>query len=411
MKTNSRFWVHLYWLLLSLLLLFPSNSFGQVISIDEFLQTNLASREITETFSYDCPDKYYSSTHSDKYLSMTLSRPRTTNTKEGSKAIYDPYRLVIFNSQGELLNMQPKYEQFRVAGFLEGDTDYYVFGQGFGDNSETGIYDMDGNLVKPLSCNGYCSPTGKFYYHQGAADGGRPLTIYDENGDRSFTIPTVGSVYKAAAASDSTLLLCKGTLALWNINTQAIIWEREFPGEGRYILDETTQIQFSIPGNIIALHGIYGYYCFNFQGDFLWADEDYSIHNNRLECTGVSKSSGDVVVIYTKQRRSHSVFAKIFNHEGILLEEHEIELGENVEYAGNSGLAAMVFSDYILIRISARTADQASEFATCILYKENQSWSSAVVSGFWFFLNKGSEAESLIGYDPRSQQIRGFQLK
>jgi len=230
MKTNSRFWVHLYWLLLSLLLLFPSNSFGQVISIDEFLQTNLASREITETFSYDCPDKYYSSTHSDKYLSMTLSRPRTTNTKEGSKAIYDPYRLVIFNSQGELLNMQPKYEQFRVAGFLEGDTDYFVLAQGLGDQREVGIYDLEGNLVKPLHCRGYiyCSPTGKFYYHSG---GEGPLTIYDEAGDREFTIPDGGYEYRANAASDSTLLVVnRNILSFWNIITKEKIWEREIPG-------------------------------------------------------------------------------------------------------------------------------------------------------------------------------------
>ena len=105
MKTNFSIWVRLNWLLLSLLLLFTSKSFGQVISMDEFLQTKLASREITETFSYDCPDKYYSSMYSDKYLSITLSEPRTINTDEGIIEIYDPRRIEIFSSQGKLLNI------------------------------------------------------------------------------------------------------------------------------------------------------------------------------------------------------------------------------------------------------------------------------------------------------------------
>ena len=86
-------------------------------------------------------------------------------------------------------------------------------------------------------------------------------------------------------------------------------------------------------------------------------------------------------------------------------------MGENVKYAGNTNMTAMVFTDHTLFRIFSRTDDQGIEPATCFLDKENQTWSSAVVSGFWYFLNKGSEAERLIGYDPRSQQIRGFQLK
>ncbi len=408
MKTIFGTWTHFYWFLL--LLILPSNSDGQVISIDEFLQTKLVSRDVTETFSYDCPDKFYVSKYSDKYLSITFSQPRTIKNERGVKDIYIPHSVEIFNSKGKIINLEAEYENFRVVDFIESEVDYYVFEQGILDNHEVGIYDMEGNFIKSLNCRSYSysSPQGKFYYHRG---GQGPLTIYDENGDRQFTIPTGGSLYEANAVSDSTLLVYKGTLAFWNIKTQAIIWGKEIPGGGRSILDQTTQIQFSIPGNIIALHSIYGYYCFNFQGDFLWADEDYSIHNNYLECTGVSKSSGDVVIIYTKQRRSHSLFAKIFNQKGILLEEHEIELGENVKYAGNSGLAAMVFNDYILIRISARTADQAREFATCILYKENQSWSSAVVSGIWYFLNEGSQMERLIGYDSISRQVRGFQIK
>lgn len=411
MKTNFSIWVRLNWPLLSLLLFFPSNSFGQIISIDEFLQTTMASQEVTETFSYDCPDKYYSSNYSDKYLAITLSQPRTIDTEEGVVDIHIPKRAVIFNSQGELVNIMAKYKKFRVAGFLEGEKDYYVFEQWVGNNHEIGIYDMDGNFVKPLNCRYYiyCSPTGKFYYHSGSESN---LTIYDGNGDRLFTIPTGGRQFKANAASDSTLLVFnRNTLSFWNIKTQEIIWERDIPGKRKAIVDGSSGIKYSIPGNVIALHSSFGYYCFNFQGDFLWAEEDYSVRSKLLKYTGVSKSSGDVAIVYSKFGTSHSLFAKIFNHEGILLEEHEIQLGENVKYAGNTNFTAMVFNDFVLISIAASAAGQGIEFATCILYKENQSWSSAVVGGFWYFLNEGSQMERLIGYDSISQQIRGYEIK
>jgi len=393
-----------------IILLTPS-AYSQVISIDEFLQTTMASKEVTETFSYDCPDKYYSSKYSDKYLAIILSQPRIISTEEGLKDIYEPRRVEIFNSQGKLLNIEPKYKKFRVAGFLEGETDYYVFEQRVGGNHEIGIYDMEGNIVKSLNRGfySYSSPQGKFYYNQGGESG---LTIYNENGDKLFGIPIKGDRFTANAASNSTLLVVgRTTLAFWNINTQEIIWERNIPTKRKNIVDESSHIQFSMPGNIIALHGFHGYYCFNFQGDFLWADEDYSIRNKSLMLTGVSKSSGDVAIIYSKYEMSHSLFAKIFNHEGILLEEHEIQLGENVKFAAHANFTAMVFNDYIFIRFFAGTADRVTEFATCILYKENQSWSSAVVSGFWFLLNEASPTERLIGYDPRSQQIKGYQIK
>ncbi len=395
----------------AVIILLTPPAYSQVISIDEFFQTKLVSRDVTETFSYDCPGKFYSSKYSDKYLSITYSQPRKINTEEGRRDIYDPRGVVIFNSQGKLLNILAEGEQPRVAGFIGGETDYYVFEQRVGGNDKIGIYDMDGNFVKPLNCGyyAYCSPQGKFYYRSSE---GTTLTIYNENGDYLFSIPTGGRQCEATAASDSTLLAVNSnTLSFWNINTQEIIWERDIPGKLKGILDESSHIQFSIPGNLIALHSSFGYYCFDFQGDFLWAGEDYSVRDKLLKYTGVSKSSGDVAVVDFKQGMSHSLFAKIFNNEGILLEEHEIQLGDNVKYSGNTNFTAMVFNDYIFIRIFSRTADQDIEFATCILYKENQSWSSAVVSGFWFLLNEGSPTERLIGYDPRSQQIKGYQIK
>ncbi len=409
MKTIFGTWTHFYWFLL--LLILPSNSDGQVISVDEFLQTKLVSRDATETFSYDCPGKFYSSVYSDKHLSITYSQPRTINTEEGSKDIYDPRRVEIFNSQGKLLNILAEGEKPRVAGFIEGETDYYVFVQRVGGNHEIGIYDMEGNIVKSLNRGfySYSSPQGKFYYNQGGESG---LTIYNENGDKLFGIPIKGDRFTANAASDSTLLVVgRTTLAFWNINTQEIIWERNIPTKRNNIVDESSHIQFSMPGNIIALHSSKGYYCFNFQGDFLWADEDYGFGAKSLKHTGVSKSNGDVVVIYSKFNNQHSRFVKVFNNKGISLGEHEIQLGENVKFASTYSFTAVVYNDHVLIRIGTSTADQGIGFATCILYKENQSWSSAVVGGFWYFLNKDSQMERLIGYDSISRQVRGFQIK
>jgi len=298
-----------------------------------------------------------------------------------------------------------------VAGFLEGETDYYVFSQGAPGIHELGIYDLESNLVKPLHCRDYiyCSPQGKFYYHQ-AEEGA--LTIYDENGDRLLTMTDAVHGYRANAASDSTLLVAyRDTLSFWNIITQETIWKSEIPPGQELTFDGSSGIQYSISGNLIVLYSGSGCYCFNFQGDFLWADKDYGFHVKQVEYTGVSKSSGDVAIVYFKYGTQHSLFAKIFDRQGIFLGENEIQLGENVKYAGNTNFTAMVFNDYVLIRIFSNTADHGLEFATCILYKENQSWSSAVVSGFWFFLNKGSQTERLIGYDPRSQRIRGYQIK
>jgi hypothetical protein len=411
MKMNYRFWDPLFCLLLPLLLLFPSNGFGQVISIDEFLQTNLASKQITQTFSYDCPDSYYTSTYSDKYLSITLSHQKTTNTDRGPRKVYDPYRFVIFNSQGELLNIQPEYEQFRIAGFLEGESDYYVLQQWSGNNGEVGVYDMEGDLVKPLNCGGYiyCSPTGKFYYHSGFES---LLDIYDDKGDNLFGIPTVPNPFVATAVSDSTLLVFKKTtLSFWNIKTQKIIWESDIPGKQGGIVDDlSSHIEFSIPGNTIALRGYYGCYCFDFQGKFLWADEDYGFNKNNVEYMGVFKSSGDVVIIYYKFRNQHSRFAKFFNHEGVLLGEHEIKPGDDVKFAGTSS-TAMVFDDYIFVLISVSINGRNRENATCILYKENDQWISALVSGIWYYLKNDRQEREIVGYDSNSRQVRGFQIK
>jgi len=392
----------------AIIILLTPSMYSQVISIDEFLQTMTTSKEVTETFSYDCPDNFYSFTYSDKYLSITLSQ----NYTEGvSKDIYDRRRIEIFNSQDMLINILAQGEQPRVAGFIESETDYYVFEQRVGGKYETGIYDMEGNFVKQLNCRNYiyCSPSGKFYYHSGSEGS---LAIYDENGDYLFSIPNGGCEYKANAPSDSTLLVInRDTLSYWNINTRETIWEEHIPGRLKGVIDGSSHIQFSIPCNIIALHSSLGCYCFNFQGDFLWADEDYGVRDKYLHYTGVSKSSGNVVIVYGQRGMPHSLFAKIFNREGILLEEHEIQLGENVSYAGNTDFTAMVFNDYVLISIASRTAGKGNEFATCILYKEDQSWSSAVVGGFWYFLDAGSQTERLIGYDSISQQVKGYQIK
>ena len=349
--------------------------------------------------------------YSEKYLSITYSQQKAIKTEEGVVDIPIPNRVEIFNSQGKLLNIEAEYEKFHVTGFIEGDKDHYIFSQGIGESHEIGIYDMEGNFIKSLNSGyySYSSPQGKFYYNQG---GEYPLSIYDENGDWQFTIPTGGHLSRANAVSDSTLLVFnRGTLALWNIKTQEKIWESDIPSGLKGYVDRSSHIQFSIPGNIIALHSLEGYYCFNIQGDFLWADDDYDFHEKILDYTGVSKSSGDVIIVYSKIGTSHSLFAKIFNHEGILLEEHEIKLGENVKYARNTDFTAMVYNDYAFIRIFTGTVDQGIGLATCILYKENQSWSSAVVSGFWFLLNEGSQIERLIGYDPISKQIKGYQIR
>jgi len=374
----------------------------------------MTSKAVTETFSYDCPDKYYSKTHSDKYLSITYSKPIIVSTQDGLKESYLPRIVEIFGSQGKLLDIEPEYENFRVTGFIDGEKDYYIFSRGIFETYEVGIYevgiyDMKGNIVKPLNCRSYVysSPQGNFFYYSSF---GSDIVIFNENCDKLFKIPTGGRLYKANAASDSTLLFFgRGSLAFWNIKTQKIIWESDIPSGLKGYVDESSHIQFSIPGNIILLRNTHGYYCFNFQGDFLWADEDYGVRNKYLLSMGVSKNSGGVVIFYKKHNISHSLFAKIFNNEGMLFEEHEIELGENVT-AGRGG-SLMAFSDYIFIPVSARTADQDREWATCILYKENQSWNSAVVSGFWYFLNKGSQTERLIGYDPRSKQVKGYEIK
>lgn len=396
---------------LLLLLLLPSSSNSQVIPIEEFVQRNLASREITETFSYDCPDKFYNSTYSDKYLAVTLSRPKNIISDEGPKTIFAPYSIEIFNSQGELSNIKAKYEHIRVAGFLKNHEDSFVLEQWDKDNHDAEIFDLTGNPIKQLNCGNYfyCSPTGAFYYNSGLESAS---VIYDKNGHLLFQVPHKSDKFVTTAVSDSTLLLANGiTLSYWNVNTQEAIWETTIPTKRKGIPDLSSHIQYSMPGNIIVLNSFYGYYCFDFQAAFLWADEDYGFMKNEVRYTGVSKSNGDVVIIYTKFNNQHSLFARIFDHEGVSLGEHAIELGDDVIFAANYGSTAMAFNDYILIRISVINADQSREYATCILYKENRSWDSAVVSGFWHLLKNDEQAKSLVGYDSNSKQIRGFQIK
>ena len=143
----------------------------------------------------------------------------------------------------------------------------------------------------------------------------------------------------------------------------------------------------------------------------MWADEDYGFNKNNVKYTGVSKSSGDVVIIYDEFKNQHSRFARFFNHEGILLGEHEIESGDDVKFAGTPSSTAMVFDDYIFVLISVAINDQNSEIATCILYKENDHWISTLVSGFWYLLKNDRQEREIIGYDLNSGQVRGFQKK
>jgi hypothetical protein len=380
---------------------------AEMITIEEFFQTAMPSKTVIKTFSHSLRDGFYSSVYSSKYLAVVNSHERIVDKSTGPMEIGSPAEIDIFSAQGRILTLTREEKKARISGFIIDSTDYFVFERPLEDRREVGIYEMDGKLVKLLTGFKFVSvsPGGKYFYHSGPDE---QIGIFCTDREERFQITSKGSVY-AKAASDSTLLVLDyRSLSLWDIDSQQKLWESDIPSL-RFSVEGSSSISYSSSADIIVASHLLGCYCFDFQGNFFWSEENFNYADMSKEfvtliMAGVSKENGTVAIV-SFERESDALLVRLFNREGELQERFEINLSPDLSFTGNWGRIAYVFEEYVLFHF------MAGGHVTGILYYNGQNWTSAVIDGFWYLLDPEKEIKTLIGFDSKSNAISAFSIK
>lgn len=412
MKTTFKFRQQFYISLICLLIMTAVDGQAEMITVEEFFQTAMPSKTVIKTFSHSLRDDFYSSVYSSKYLAVVNSHKRIVEKSTGPMEINSPAEIDIFSAQGRILTLSREERKARISGFIIGSTDYFVFERPLEDRREVVIYEMDGKLVKLLTGFKFVSvsPGGKYLYRSGPDE---QIGIFYTDGQERFRITSKGSMY-AKAASDSTLLVLDyKSLSLWNIDSRQKLWESDIPDE-RFSVEGSSSISYSSSADIIVASHLLGCYCFDFQGNFLWSEEDfnYADRNKKfvtLIMAGVSKENGTVAIV-SFERPGNSLVVNLFNREGGLLERFEINLSPDLSFTGNWGRIAYVFDEYVLLHFMAGIK-QDRKHVTGILYYDGQHWTSAVIDGFWYLLDPEKEIKTLIGFDSKSKAVSAFSIK
>jgi len=395
-------------IIINVVLLFGvSISFSQVITIEEFFQTTMPSKTVIKTFSHGLKDAFYSSQHSRKILSVTNGRIKTFDTPTGIFEDEQPADIDLYDSKGKILTIPVEAQIRGIESFLTNNNRFAAYKQSEDNEFIYGIFEIDGSLVKSVkNIEVRASPGGEFYYTLATGDGSPGhIAIYDDSGNIKFRIPEV-SEFQTEAPSDSQLIVQDHKfLSLWDINAMRKVWESNILRED-YYTDTAFKISYSVKANIIVVRDMFGCHCFDFQGNFLWAQEGLG-SNKRINMVGVSDEDGKLVVTALE---SNSIRVNIFSRIGILLKEIWIDIGNNCRYSGRWNSIADVFPEYILLRFMARVGEKKVH-VTGILYYNDYDWIPLFVQGFWYLLEDEDESYTLIGFEQEDKEIIAFSIK
>lgn len=380
---------------------------AEVITIEEFFNTAMPSKAVTKAYSYEMRDEFSTARYCRKYLAITNQYNYMEDTPNGLKKTKKSSEIDIYSATERKSIIANEAEAGVIIGFSENKNRVISYYKEDSDKPlELGIFDINGTLLNTIPyLNGptYCSPGGEFFYVSVGEHLSGSINIYDSNGDLSFRIGGLSGFKFVAPTDTSLLVLTRRSLTMWNINTQQKVWESEIPNETFYTSTGNYKITYSLKSNIIVVRDNLGCYCFDFQGNFLWSHEGPSRLRDNIRYVGVCEENGNVATIFNM---GSSILLKLFNRNGILLNESEI----NCHYRATYGSKADVFPNYILMRYEIRE-NQNIIRATAIFYNNGQEWTSSLIDGYWFLLHYENGTESLVGFDNESNVVSAYNIE
>ena len=365
------------------------NGYCEVISIEEFLRVNMASKTITQVY-------YHKFTEDIK------------GYKRGNDffAIQTSSSIKIFNSEGELQNTITPKSPMVVREFLENKNMFFASTQNESGEHVRGLFKLDGSPVRMYSNrNIFPSPGGEYSYTRCSMVSSGPIYVYDKEENLNFKIPIRFECQVSAPSDSQLIVLHDKSLSLWDVNTGQEIWQSNIPNED-YYTDSAFDMAFSVKNDIIVLRNMHNCYCYDFQGNYLWGQVDPS-YNTRINMIGVSKDDGKVLITIND---GGAINVYLFNRDGSLFLETEINLGPDCIFAANVTWVADVFDNFVLIGFKA-LVDHERKRVTGILYFNGSEWISAVIDGRWD-LHKSAQGEyTLVGLKRETNKLIAYSIK
>lgn len=379
---------HAILLLSCFFVLMASVGRSEVISIEEFLRVSMASKSVTQVYSYDFAEDI-----------------KGYKSGNGLFAVRTSSSIKIFNSEGEIQTFTPT-SRMVIMEFLENKNMFFASTQNESGDYVRGLFKLDGSPIKFYS-NPYVlpSPGGEYFYTGCSMLSSGPIYVYDKEDNFNFQIPIRFECQVSAPSDSQLLVLHHKSLSLWDVNTGQEIWQSNIPRED-YFTDSAFDMAFSVKNDIIAVRDAISCHCFDFQGNYLWGQDPVE-NNNLVNMIGVSKDDGKVLIT-TNAGEAINVY--LFNRDGSLLLKTEINLGPGCYFSANVTWIAEVFDKFVLIRFKAMVNNENKQ-VTGILFYNGSDWISAVLDGRWD-LHKSAQGEyTLVGLKRETNELMAYSIK
>lgn len=361
---------------------------SQVISMEEFLRENLASKEVTRVYHHEFTEDIKRYKGGDDFF-----------------AVQTESDIKIFNSEGELQSAFTPKSRMMVMDFLENKNMFFARTQNEAGKNVSGIFELDGSPVKIYSSNRILpSPGGKFFYDECSMVGTGPTGVFETHGGMSFVIPTWFECQASAPSDSQFLLLHHKSLSLWDVTTGQELWNSTIPDE-KYNTSSAYDMAYSEKNNIIAFHNGKGCYCFDFQGNYLW-DLNYYGSRTLIHKIGVSKDDGKVLIYSSGEESNHITLC---NRDGSMFLDTTLKPGPGVRFMGGFSTLADVFDDFIVLKYTARFDDKKTG-VTAILYPNGDDWASALVDGLWDFYKSTNGEYTISGYTEDTDEVMAYSI-
>ncbi len=388
------------------ILLVPT-CYAQVISIEEYLNSAMADKQSGLKYSKDFDGNYYSTFVTREYVAIREQSLYPKNVDKGQmENIYKPHKISFLSGENKLAELDLNGENYMVKGVIKSeDEDLFIYTSRVDGKYCSSIRKLDGSLISILNCPPFvtCSPGGVYYYNSRANDG---LSIYDEYGNFIFAIPCIGS-YSAKAVSDSLILvLDANSLSMWDISYKSVIWKTEIPSPS-FKLSGNSIIKFSLLHNIIAVNGLYGCYCFDFNGNFLWQKE-YDSNQERLQMLGISSFSGELVTIRQDYNLKNSII-EFFTVDGKLRTNKKMNWINSQNAFREWDKDLLIFEDIIMVPCISGNYN-TRDYYTSIITFENDEPQITNIAGFWYFLESKTGETHIVGFSPDDNKIKSFKI-
>ncbi len=380
---------HAIWLLSCFFVLMASVGRSEVISIEEFLRTVMASKTATQIYSHNFEEVIKGYKRGNDFFAVQTSS-----------------RIHIFNSEGELQNTITPKSRMVVREILENKSMLFASTQNESGEHVRGLFKLDGTPVRMYSNrNIFPSPGGEYSYTRCSMESSGPIYVYDKEENLNFKIPLRFECQVSAPSDSQLIVLHDKSLSLWDVNTRQEIWHSNIPNED-YYTDSAFDMAFSVKNDIIVLRNMHNCYCYDFQGNYLWG-QDGPGDNNRINMIGVSKDDGKVLIT---TNAPGVINVDLFNRDGSLFLETEINLGPDCIFAANVTWVADVFDNFVLIGFKAKVGHERKR-VTGILYYNGSNWISAIIDGRWDLHKSAQGKYTLVGLMRETNELMAYSIK